>query len=166
MTILPCREQQNASLDISSGIVDPTIAISVHEASGHSANTSVNNTSSLSNYFGTPQSSGDSVFDTLATPSAGTRPRSRENSANEVGGGFQVSRFPYMSTYMMVIGDHITTITLRYEIPFSSGCYHWDSGSQTDEAREGGGGGLTLKHPFPNYWTNTPCHIHPQSGIE
>ena len=92
MTILPCREQQNAStgLDISSGIVDPTIAISVHEASGHSANTSVNNTSSLSNYFGTPQSSVDSVFDTLATPSAGTRSRSRENSANEVGGGFQV----------------------------------------------------------------------------
>ena len=100
MTI-PCREQQNASsgLDISSGIAaDPTIAISVHEASGHSANTSVNNTSrdvgntssSLSNYFGTPQSSGDSVFDTLTTPSSGMRPRSRENSANEVGSGFQV----------------------------------------------------------------------------
>lgn len=102
MTHLLSREQQNAStgLDISSGVVDPTIAISVHEASSHSANTSVNNTSSrdagntssLSNYFGTPQSSGDSVFDTLATPSAGTRPRSRESSANEVAGGFQVSR--------------------------------------------------------------------------
>jgi len=84
------REQQNAStgLDISTGVV----VISVHEASSHSANTSTRdagNTSSLSNYFGTPQSSGDSVFDTLATPSAGTRPRSRESSANEVGGGFQ-----------------------------------------------------------------------------
>ena len=96
MELLLSREQQNAStgLDISTGVVDPTIAISVHEASSHSANTSVNrdagNTSSLSNYFGTPQSSGDSVFDTLATPSAGTRPRSRESSANEVGGGFQV----------------------------------------------------------------------------
>ena len=96
MKLLLSREQQNAStgLDISSGVADPTIAISVHEASSNSANTSVNrdagNTSSLSNYFGTPQSSGDSVFDTLATPSAGTRPRSRESSANEVGGGFQV----------------------------------------------------------------------------
>ena len=95
MKLLLSREQQNAStgLDISTGVVDPTIAISVHEASSHSANTSTRdagNTSSLSNYFGTPQSSGDSVFDTLATPSAGTRPRSRESSANEVGGGFQV----------------------------------------------------------------------------
>ena len=102
MELLLSREQQNAGLDISSGVVDPTIAISVHEASSHSANTSVNrdagNTSSLSNYFGTPQSSGDSVFDTLATPSAGTRPRSRESSANEVAGGFQVRRLPCVST--------------------------------------------------------------------
>ena len=98
MTELLSREQQNVStgLDINSREVDSRIAISVHEASSHSANTSVNNTSrdagntsSLSNYFGTPQSSGDSVFDTLAAPSTGIRSRSRESSANEVGGGFQ-----------------------------------------------------------------------------
>ena len=98
MTELLSREQQNVStgFDINSREVDSRIAISVHEASSHSANTSVNNTSrdagntsSLSNYFGTPQSSGDSVFDTLAAPSTSIRSRSRESSANEVGGGFQ-----------------------------------------------------------------------------
>ena len=61
---------------------DPAVAISVHEASGHSAG----NTSNLSNYFGTPQSSGDSVFDTLATPS-GRACRSRAGSEGQ--GGFQ-----------------------------------------------------------------------------
>jgi len=46
-------------------------SIAVHEAS---VNELAN--SSLSNYFGTPQSSGDSVFDTLATPSGkGNRSR-------------------------------------------------------------------------------------------
>ena len=61
---------------------DPAVAISVHEASGHSAG----NTSNLSNYFGTPQSSGDSVFDTLATPS-GRACRSRAGSEGQ--GSFQ-----------------------------------------------------------------------------
>jgi len=56
----------------------PNVAISVHEASG-------NPSSSLSNYFGSPQSSGDSVFDTLATPARAARSR----AVSESQGNFQ-----------------------------------------------------------------------------
>ena len=46
------------------------------------------NTSNLSNYFGSPQSSGESIFDQLVTPATGAaagKGRSRSNS----GSGFQ-----------------------------------------------------------------------------
>jgi len=61
----------------------PQVAINVLEATDASVNTS-----NLSNYFGSPQSSGESIFDQLVTPATGAaagKGRSRSNS----GSGFQ-----------------------------------------------------------------------------
>lgn len=59
----------------------PQVAINVLEATDNSGNAS-----SLSNYFGSPQSSGESIFDQLTTPAGSGRERSRSNSNS--GSGF------------------------------------------------------------------------------
>ena len=56
----------------------PQVAINVLEATDNS------NTSNLSNYFGSPQSSVDSIFDQLSAP-PGTKARSRSNSSSGTG---------------------------------------------------------------------------------